>query len=571
MAGHPAALRPVLPDLDLDDIVARSRFLHERIERARRQRGRAGRTPAAGASPLEAAWREAMGGEPDCLRRRLAAEGLGDADLDAILDGPETEAAPAASWTVLLEQALTYCGEVHEALRRGELNARYGFLVADEPLPFEAAYVPFVLAARERLRQEAAASLDALSTPARGTCERELLRDLSQLGALVIERELALLEGLAGALPWLPGSPAGGPLAETLTAALLGEGRWAEVLGAYPVLARLLASRVEQWAHAQAELAERAGRCRAARARGGDRVVITAIRPAPSDPHRGGRSVLLVRFGPDLELAYKPRSLALERTFQDLLATVNRCGYSHPFRTLEVDDAGDHGWMEVVAPAPCRSEAEARELQHRLGGLLYLLALLQALDVHRENVVAVGPQPVIVDLETLFHPRFSPAVCAAFGAGARRVPEGPGEDAAWLETGILPVPPPPESDGFLDFSVLGAMSAPANGSAGASRRRDQDLVAGYGEMARLVCHHRATLRRALDAFEGAAGRILIRSTHAYQTLLRRSLHPELLRDGAARGLCFEVLRRQSWREGTNPAVTAVAGAELRALESMDVP
>ena len=366
-----------------------------------------------------------------------------------------------------------------------------------------------------------------------------------------MERELALLAGLEGALPWSPDPPA-----ERLTATLLGTGRWAEVLDAYPVLARLLASRLENWVEAQAELAGRAGRYRA---RGGGRAVVTAIRPTPSDPHRGGRGVLLVRFGLDLERAYKPRSLALDRAFQALLATVNRRGYSHPFRTLAVEDAGDHGWVEVVTPAPCRNEAEARELQHRLGGLLYLLALLQALDIHRENVVLAGPQPVIVDLETLLHPRLSPAVCAAFGPGARRVAEEPGEDAAWLETGLLPVPAPPGGDGYLDTSVLGALPAPAG----------EAFVAGYGEMARLARHHRADLRRALDAFAGATGRVVLRSTHAYQLLLRRSLHPEPLREEAARRMCFEILGRRS--AGAPPAVAAVIGAELRALENLDVP
>ena len=44
-------------------------------------------------------------------------------------------------------------------------------------------------------------------------------------------------------------------------------------------------------------------------------------------------------------------------------------------------------------------------LPARQGGYLAILYALEATDFHFENLIAAGEQPVLIDLETLFHPR----------------------------------------------------------------------------------------------------------------------------------------------------------------------
>src|SRR5690606_9751936 len=90
--------------------------------------------------------------------------------------------------------------------------------------------------------------------------------------------------------------------------------------------------------------------------------------------------------------------------FQRLLTWLNARGAEPVFRTLEVLDRGDHGWVEFVSPAACGSEEEVGRFYRRQGGYLALLHLLEATDFHYENLIAAGEHPVLVDLETLFHP-----------------------------------------------------------------------------------------------------------------------------------------------------------------------
>src|SRR6185312_10755503 len=41
----------------------------------------------------------------------------------------------------------------------------------------------------------------------------------------------------------------------------------------------------------------------------------------------------------------------------------------------------------------------------RQGAYLTLLHVLEATDLHHENLIAAGEHPMLVDLETIFHPR----------------------------------------------------------------------------------------------------------------------------------------------------------------------
>src|SRR5262249_49957013 len=136
------------------------------------------------------------------------------------------------------------------------------------------------------------------------------------------------------------------------------------------------------------------------------------------DTHRGGRAVIIARFQSGLQVVYKPRSLAGDQHFQQVLAWINDRGDHPPFRLLKILDRGDHGWVEFVEPGGCADVGEVQRFYQRQGALLALLYALEATDFHHENLIAAGEHPVLVDLEALFHPR-NPGV----------EPLGPAEDA----------------------------------------------------------------------------------------------------------------------------------------------
>ena len=123
------------------------------------------------------------------------------------------------------------------------------------------------------------------------------------------------------------------------------------------------------------------------------------------DTHRGGRAVMVAGFESGLQVVYKPKSLAVDRHFQELLAWINDCGLQPPFRTLAMVDRQTHGWVEYVAACGCERAEEVRRFYQRQGGYLAILYALDATDFHSENLIACGEHPVLLDLEALFHPR----------------------------------------------------------------------------------------------------------------------------------------------------------------------
>lgn len=75
-------------------------------------------------------------------------------------------------------------------------------------------------------------------------------------------------------------------------------------------------------------------------------------------------------------------------------------------------DYGSYHWMAEIAHEGVLTHRQAQRFAFN-GGVLYGLAsLLNASDLHFENIVAHGERPVVVDCETLSQPRFSAAAAA---------------------------------------------------------------------------------------------------------------------------------------------------------------
>src|ERR1700722_2459831 len=132
---------------------------------------------------------------------------------------------------------------------------------------------------------------------------------------------------------------------------------------------------------------------------------LVRVQGGSGDTHRGGRSVIVLSFASGAQIVYKPRSLAIEAHFQQLLGWLNKRGAEPAFRPLKILERRDHGWSEYAAAAPCSSAVEVARFYQRQGSYLAILYALEASDFHCENLIASGEHPQLIDLEALFHPR----------------------------------------------------------------------------------------------------------------------------------------------------------------------
>ena len=225
----------------------------------------------------------------------------------------------------------------------------------------------------------------------------------------------------------------------------------------YPVLARILLGRAAAWLDSclsfLRHLSDDGDDLAAAFALGIGLGPLVGVQAQLGDSHHGGRSVLIARFASGTRVVYKPRPLALDLHFQELLTWVNERVERPQFRTLAVLDRGDHGWVEYADHSSCDSEAGVRRFYERQGGHLALLYLLEGTDFHCENLLASGEHPIVVDVEALFHPRFH--------AGAHHTEDPAAHDLrrSVLRTGLLPGSLRHGGDGEkLDRSGLAAVA-----------------------------------------------------------------------------------------------------------------
>ena len=115
---------------------------------------------------------------------------------------------------------------------------------------------------------------------------------------------------------------------------------------------------------------------------------VVAIASGVSDPHNGGRSVLILTLRSGTRIVYKPRSMEVDRLYFDLLGELNVLTISCDLRVLKVLACGEYGWIEFARYAPCVDKNAASRFYERAGSLACLLHWLQGIDNHHDNLVA---------------------------------------------------------------------------------------------------------------------------------------------------------------------------------------
>ena len=413
---------------------------------------------------------------------------------------------------------------------------------------------------------------------------------------LVLEMHVARLQGR------LPGETSEARFAQYVRA-LSEEASIASVLAKYPVLGQQLLLTIEQWAEFLGEvLAHLCADWQAIRDTfmpDADHAVLVGVDAGKGDRHRRGRSVLVLRFSDGTRLVYKPKPLAVDAHFNELLSWLNDRGADPPLRPLKLLDRGDYGWSEFVAAASCSSGAEVTRFYERQGAYLALLYALDATDLHNENLIAAGEHPMLVDLEALFHPHVygvDPVLAGNLAARAL-------DESVW-QVGLLPRRVWADADSIgVDTSGLGGQAGQMNPHrllswTGAGRDelrlgrervelppsenrprlngRDVDVLeykdavlAGFRRMYRLLCRHRSGLMtEQLPRFADDEIRVVVRSTNVYGLLWYESFHPDLLRDALERDRFFDRL----WVEAARrPYLARVIPAERRDLWRGDIP
>ena len=584
---------------DLRWIVAESMTLSERLD-ADIVPGGSGPTAGVAGERLRK-WRNRVAnGDAARFDRRLRWDGLDTESALGLLGPVRMKAAGSLpAWARFLDAAMSDPA--------GAEKPPGGFFDADAPQPFEELLWRLVPEAARRVRARLGPRRYRLSPAGGLDLERGLLRRICQTAARTLCADFDAFRAARSKLPVGDAreTPAPGRrIYGDFLHALDGDELVAWLLR-YPMLARLLATCCQQWIASTVDLLRRLDRdVEAIRSTFGIRertLRIASVTPDLSDPHRGGRTVCLLRFESGVNLVYKPRPLTLDRLFAELLTGIDRkCGQSVT-RQLKILDRGDYGWVEFVEATPCNGRAAAERFFRRAGMLTCLVYALGGSDVHAGNVIACGEHPVPIDLECI--------VGAPLAAPRRRRNTEPSiGDSPAGSVFLTGMPPTTRRGSGGVFRFVGSLADPDphgmldhptahtntdwmawRGGGGPSRAEHnlpvmdegpqpasgyvQQILEGFSSMYHTLSRDRSRLlaTRTVRQLEGEEFRVLIRDTRSYVALLESALVPQHLTSGPDWSIALDILTAPSLAAAERPPCWTTRIAERIELERLDIP
>lgn len=374
-----------------------------------------------------------------------------------------------------------------------------------------------------------------------------------------------------------------------------------DFFNSYPVLYRAVQIKLKNW---RAEVNEFMQRLRSDRQElasmfGVSPEAIPKSIMQSGDTHNNGRAVFIVEFDNSMKIVYKPRSVKLELGFQKYIKLFNSFHPELKLRTIEVLDKGIYGWVEFVHFKRQQTQVESDSYHFKLGFLTALVYSLNGVDIFFENLVAAGADPVIIDLETLFHTsvdldtQISPST---------NIKNFIASSVAGI--GILPRPIAGATDDqIFDVSVMGARTnaqapykvpsfknfqrsdmqitevdgwIPENNAASGeefstdliNRSFYSGLTAGFECL--ISNKTRLTVKGGdIDrCFSGSTRRLIVRDTKTYGALQQYENHPDFLRDQVDREWYWDNL----WSElNERRSLSYFIESELAQVSVYDIP
>ena len=410
---------------------------------------------------------------------------------------------------------------------------------------------------RELERTTNSALLEGTSAEAQAHLRQHLQRTLEWITRPSFDLEWSSFTLALEALRLtLPGAPA-------TTEKFLGKepiDRLSSFFNKFPALAGLWSIAISQWRDYAAEILVRAVADEGAIARaffdGKSVGGIRDLKLGLSDRHNNGRSVALVTFESG-RVIYKPRSGTSEAAWDSFQGLMNENGFRPPLKNARVLRRRNYHWMEYIAPGSCADAAAAGRFYRRLGGLIAAAYLLNAVDCHRENLIAAGEYPVLVDVDALWHVSSVTTTQSATDLLYR--------------TGFFPNSNPESlqsRSSALGKPATGTHLAHIDGRPELPADYAEQIVAGFAAGRRSLVGtstRRASFLQRLRRIRSEERRWIYLATEKYAAIIRASIQPGALSSATTRA---DLIRGLCARPS---ASLSVLRAEIAALERLDVP
>ncbi|WP_339201931.1 type 2 lanthipeptide synthetase LanM family protein [Paenibacillus sp. FSL P2-0322] len=324
---------------------------------------------------------------------------------------------------------------------------------------------------------------------------------------------------------------------------------------------------------------------------------VIKFRIGAGDSHNG-RSVTILEFESGNKLVYKPRSLAVDKRYYDFLSWLNQFDLPN-MQVIRTIDRKEYGWSEFVQFSECKSLEEVERFYFRMGVHLAIMYMFNATDFHYENIIAMGEQPIIIDLESLFHQTLNMQLFANDANGhAYKILSN-----SVMSSGMLPqyvyrtrVHQGIDVSGIFGYGdqeipnsslrIIHGRTDKMRLERGASKtdktynipyydgrtmdsyRYLSEIKQGFRQAYQIIIGNKTRIEQLIGEFSYDRVRVILRNTRSYVELLRTLKHPDLLRDE----LDHKVVVHRLWLQClANREHLNFVKYEMRDIEASDVP
>lgn len=280
--------------------------------------------------------------------------------------------------------------------------------------------------------------------------------------------------------------------------------------------------------------------------------LLTGVELSAGDSHEQGKFVTILEFNHTKKIVYKPKDLKIEEQLSDLLRWCCENGLLDIKLPKGVYKKG-YTYNEFIEFKPCNTKKDVNNFYTRYGYLIAFCLLLGIDDLHLENIIACGDQPVVVDIETAFQcpPEIAPkniynhilskleresvrASCLLptkinVGVnGSVELSALTGREAELDNT--VPVPKNIGTDNFCyeDKKIYfeGGKNIPVfQGKEVDYKKYRLRILEGFEEFIYSIMNNKSEFIKKVEAMKGTKIRVLLKGTEKYASMLRYSTHP----------------------------------------------
>ena len=312
-----------------------------------------------------------------------------------------------------------------------------------------------------------------------------------------------------------------------------------------------------------------------------------------TDTHNGGKCVLKFRVDTGDSFVYKPHDVKNEVFFYELLNYYGeKCHIK--MKSPKTLSGADYGWVEFIEGRSCENEYEIKRYYYRMGIIVFVAYLLQIGDIHCENVIASGENPIVIDLETIMQMKekeekleiveaiLKESVISTYllpyahwKNGAECV-DSSGISGGNCEIPFIKIPylkDPKTENMHIEYRTarLGnsVNRACLKGVYEWPEKYTDLIIHGFENAYLYTLNHKRAVETKLSSIRRLRCRYLLQDTKKYQMLLQASYQPAVLHDGADREMLLHALwknRDLNYRENYQ-----IVNAEIGDLLAGDIP